>query len=56
MTISPSGKVSKIELVSSELGSPGLERKLVSRIKMFNFGAKKVDAVTITYPIDFLPA
>ena len=56
LTISPSGKVSKIELVSSELGSPGLERKLVSRIKMFNFGAKKVDAVTITYPIDFLPA
>lgn len=56
LTISPSGKISKIDLVSSELGDPELERKLVQRIKMFNFGAKAVDAVTITYPIDFLPA
>ncbi len=56
LTISPSGKITRINLVSSELGDPGLERKLVQRIKMFNFGAKPVDAVTITYPIDFLPA
>jgi TonB family protein len=56
LTISPSGKITKIDLVSSELGDPQLERKLVQRIKMFNFGAKSVDAVTITYPIDFLPA
>ena len=56
LTISPSGKITKIDLVSSELGDPGLERKLVQRIKLFNFGAKAVDAVTITYPIDFLPA
>jgi TonB family protein len=56
LTIAPSGKITKIELVSSELGDPALERKLVQRIKMFNFGAKQVDAVTLTYPIDFLPA
>jgi len=56
LTIDPSGKITKIELVSSELGDAALERKLVQRIKMFNFGAKAVDAVTITYPIDFLPA
>ena len=56
LTISPSGKITKIDLVSSELGDPALKRKLVQRIKMFNFGAKSVDAVTITYPIDFLPA
>ncbi|GMQ83658.1 MAG: hypothetical protein BMS9Abin06_0394 [Gammaproteobacteria bacterium] len=56
LTISPSGKITRINLVSSELGDPGLERKLVQRIKMFHFGAKPVDAVTITYPIDFLPA
>ncbi|MEN8801574.1 MAG: AgmX/PglI C-terminal domain-containing protein [Thiogranum sp.] len=56
LTIAPSGKVTKIELVSSELGDAALERKLVQRIKMFNFGAKQVDAVTLTYPIDFLPA
>ena len=56
LNISPSGKITSIDLVSSELGDPTLERKLVQRIKMFNFGAKKVDSVTITYPIDFLPA
>ncbi len=56
LSIAPSGKITKIELVSSELGDPALEKKLVQRIKMFNFGAKSVEAVTITYPIDFLPA
>ncbi len=56
LTIAPSGKITKIDLVSSELGDPALERKLVQRIKMFNFGTKSVDSVTITYPIDFLPA
>ncbi len=56
LTISPSGRITRIALVSSELGDPKLERKLVQRIKLFNFGAKSVDAVTITYPIDFLPA
>ena len=56
LNISPSGKITSIDLVSSELGDPTLERKLVQRIKMFNFGSRKVDAVTITYPIDFLPA
>ncbi|MFQ5642527.1 MAG: TonB family protein [Thiogranum sp.] len=56
LTIDPSGKITAINMVSSELGDPALERKLVQRIKMFNFGAKAVDAVTITYPIDFLPS
>lgn len=56
LTIAPSGKVTAISLVSSELGDPALERKLLARIKMINFGAKPVDAVTLTYPIDFLPA
>ncbi len=56
LTISPSGKITSIKLVSSELGNPKLEQKLLRRIKMFNFGAKQVGDVTVTYPIDFLPA
>ncbi len=56
LTISPSGKISSIKLVSSELGDLKLEQKLLRRIKMFNFGAKQVGDVTVTYPIDFLPA
>ncbi len=56
LTIAPSGQVTHVEIVSSELGLPALESKLVQRVKMFNFGAKPVEAVTVTYPIQFLPA
>jgi len=56
LTISPSGQVLECQIVSSELRSPELERKLVARIKQFDFGAKKVDTMVLTYPIDFLPS
>jgi len=56
LTIAPSGQVLDCQLVSSELRSPELERKLVVRIKQFDFGAKAVDAMVVTYPIDFLPS
>ena len=56
LTIAPSGKVTRCDLVSSELGDPVLGKKIVSRVKLFDFGAKDVTEVTITYPIDFLPA
>jgi hypothetical protein len=44
------------EIVSSELGDPDLEAKLVARVKMFSFDAKDVEAITTTKPIDFFPA
>jgi len=56
LTISPSGKVTAISMVSSELNDTALERKLLARIKMINFGAKPVESVTLNYPIEFLPA
>lgn len=56
LTIEPSGRVSACEVVSSELDTEDLERKIVQRVRLFDFGAKDVPAVTITYPIDFLPA
>jgi protein TonB len=56
LTIAPSGQVVDCKIVSSELHSPELERKLVARIKQFDFGAKKVDTMVVTYPIDFLPS
>jgi len=56
ITILPSGKVSKIKVLSSELNNTKLESRLVSRIKQFNFGAMKVETVTVTYPIEFLPS
>ena len=56
LTISPSGDITKCEIVSSELNDPDLERKLVSRIKLFRFEARAVGAITVTKPIDFFPA
>ncbi|MEO8445768.1 MAG: AgmX/PglI C-terminal domain-containing protein [Gammaproteobacteria bacterium] len=56
LTIEPSGQVSDVQVVSSELGDDELERKLVQRIRMFTFLAKDVPSVTTTKPIDFFPA
>jgi protein TonB len=56
LTIAPSGKVTHCSLISNELGDPALGEKIASRVKLFDFGAKDVSEVTITYPIDFLPA
>ncbi|MGB5305121.1 MAG: AgmX/PglI C-terminal domain-containing protein [Gammaproteobacteria bacterium] len=56
LTIAPAGNVIECELISSELHDPALGQKISQRVKLFNFGSKDVDAVTITYPIDFLPA
>lgn len=56
LTIEPSGEVSAIEIVSSDLGSDEVEERVVQRVQLFDFGAKDVAPVTITYPIDFLPA
>ena len=56
LTIAPSGQVTNCEVVSSELNSPDLERKLVQRVLLFDFGAKDVEEITTTKPIDFFPA
>lgn len=56
LTISPDGRVTFCEVVSSELGDAEFERKLVMRVKMFRFDAKDVASFTATKPIDFFPA
>jgi TonB family protein len=56
LTIAPSGKVTACEIVSSELRVPDLERKLAARVRLFDFGAKDVDVMVVTYPVDFLPS
>ena len=55
LTIAPSGEVTACEVVSSELGDPVLEHKLVARVLLFDFGAKEVPEMTITYPLEFFP-
>ncbi len=56
LTIAPNGRITRIRILSSELGAPKLEKRLLSRIKLFRFSARDVDTVTVTYPIDFLPS
>lgn len=57
LTIQPDGSVSACSLESSDMKAPELEAKIVERVKKFNFGKKEgVPAITILYPIDFLPA
>ena len=56
LTIGADGSVERCEVVSSELKDPELERKLVSRVKLFRFEAKDVGTITVTKPIDFFPS
>jgi len=57
LTIEPDGGVSMCALQSSDMDAPDLANQVVERVKAINFGAKDgVQTVTITYPIDFLPA
>jgi hypothetical protein len=57
LTIEPDGAVSMCQLQSTDMEAPDLVAQVVNRVKTINFGAKEgVQAVTIVYPIDFLPA
>jgi TonB family protein len=56
VTIAPSGEVTDARVVSSDLGDPELERKLVARVKMFRFEDRDVAVMTTTKPIEFFPA
>jgi hypothetical protein len=56
LTIEPSGVVSLCELESTDMNAPALVQQVLERVRTFDFGAKDVAAITIVYPIDFLPA
>ena len=57
LTIEPDGSVSFCTLQSSDMDAPTLAQQVVSRVLNFDFGAKEdIVAMTIIYPIDFLPA
>ena len=55
IVIAPSGKVIKCEIISSEFQSEAVLKKIISRIKLINFGAENVSEFTIQYNFDFLP-
>ncbi len=55
LVIEPNGKVSDASVISSELDDPALERKLLARIRLINFGVKDVLKTPLEYAFDFLP-
>lgn len=56
ITISTTGDVTNVKIVSSTLNNPSLESRIVGRIKQFKFGTNGSGPTTITYPIEFLPS
>lgn len=57
LTIEPDGSVSFCQVQSSDMDAPSLAQQVVARVNNFDFGAKEnIVAMTIIYPIDFLPA
>lgn len=56
LTIAPSGQVTDVNIISSELQDAEFQRKLMARVRMFRFEEKDVATVTTTKPIDFFPA
>lgn len=55
MVIEPSGEISKLALLSSELHDNGLTQKILARIRMIRFGRESVRATRVNYSFDFLP-
>jgi periplasmic protein TonB len=56
LKIAPSGAVTDVRIVSSELKADEMEKKLLARVRQFDFGAKDVADMVVTYPVDFLPS
>lgn len=56
VTIAPSGEVTEVEIVSSELNNPSLEQRIRNRILQFQFEQRQAETITVIYPIEFLPS
>lgn len=56
MTIEPTGKVSRVGLVSSELANDDLLLTVLRTVEGLNFGKKSVPPYLVSeYPISFVP-
>lgn len=55
LIIAPSGKVTSVKILQSELNSPSLERKFLIKWRRINFGAKDVSETVISYRLSFFP-
>jgi hypothetical protein len=44
-----------VTVAASELADESLLAKILSRIRLFDFGRREVGVTTISYPVHFLP-
>lgn len=56
LVIAPSGQVTDVKVVASELADEALVAKIANRIRLFDFGQRDVGITTINYPVHFLPS
>ncbi|GAA5217533.1 AgmX/PglI C-terminal domain-containing protein [Corallincola platygyrae] len=56
LVVEPDGSVSACKVVSSDLDNKKLERKLVLRLKLLDFGEAKVATTKTRWSIEFLPS
>lgn len=56
LIIDPSGRVSQVKMVSSELGLSDLEAEILAQIQRVNFGAQDVVQTEVNYTFMFLPS
>lgn len=56
LVIEPDGSISELELVASELGTQGLEKTILERIRHISFGKKEVSPTAVEYAFSFLPS
>ena len=55
MLIAPDGSIVSATLMATDLGNATLENRLLTRIRMINFGAADVAATRLNYSFEFLP-
>lgn len=55
IVVESSGRVSGCDIVTSELNDAALERKLIARLKLINFGKDISEQTSIEYSFNFLP-
>lgn len=55
LTITPSGHVTRVRIISSDIKDRRLLEQLKLRIKLFRFKPMKVDTLIVKYPIELVP-
>jgi len=55
LVIEPDGRVSKLELIKSDLNAPDLEQQMLAFIRSINFGKEDVVPTAVNYSYVFIP-